>query len=300
MDKPEKVKPEPVMLAPEMIVLAVPEFFSVIVEVPELPTVISPKLTVAGLAPSCPSVATPDIATVAEGSSPPTSPETLTSPDALPGFVGVNSTVKLVLWPAASVIGVVSPVTVNSEPVWVRELTVTDSFPAFFSVTACLLVAPTDVLAKVMTAGLVVKAAVEATAVPERGKACAGPGTLSAKLIMPESVAAAGGVNTTLNVMLWPAAIDAVAERPLVEKPVPDTFAALSVRGAFPPFVIVTGLEAVWPAIALVKVTEAGEIEKRGPEPVPVSPTDIWGLEESLTIERAPVTAPGVSGANWI
>jgi len=29
----------------------------------------------------------------------------------------VNATVKLVLWPAASVIGVLSPVTVNSEPV---------------------------------------------------------------------------------------------------------------------------------------------------------------------------------------
>lgn len=292
------MKPDPVTLAPEMMVLAVPEFFSVIVEVTVLPTLTSPKLTLAGLAPICPSVPMPDIATVAEGSEPPTSPETLTSPDALPGFEGVNSTVKLVVWPAASVTGVVSPVTVNSEPVWVRELTVMDSFPEFFSVTACLLVAPTDVLAKEMTAGLVVKAAAEATAVPERGKACAGPGILSVKLIIPESVAAAGGVNTTLNVMLWPAAMDAVAERPLVEKPVPDILAALSVRGAFPPLEIVTGFEVVWPAIALEKVTEAGEIEKRGPEPVPDSPTDIWGLEELLEIARLPVTAPGVSGAN--
>jgi hypothetical protein len=283
-----------------MVVLAVPEFISVTVELPVLPTLIFPKLTAAGLAPSWPSVPVPDIATVAEGSALPTSPETSTSPDALPALVGVNSTVKLVLWPAASVIGVLSPVTVNSEPVCVKELTVMDSFPEFFSVTACLLVAPTDVLANVMTAGVVVKVAVEAIAVPERTNACGEPGTLSTKLIIPASVAAAGGVNTTLNVMLWPAAIDAVAERPFVVKPVPDTLAALSVRGAFPPLEIVTGFELVWPAITFVKVTEAGEIEKRGPEPVPEIPTAICGFEELLDIERVPVTAPGVSGANWI
>jgi len=292
------VKPVPVTLAPEMVVLAVPEFISVTVELPVLPTLIFPKLTAAGLAPSWPSVPVPDIATVAEGSALPTSPETSTSPDALPALVGVNSTVKLVLWPAASVIGVLSPVTVNSEPVCVKELTVMDSFPEFFSVTACLLVAPTDVLANVMTAGVVVKVAVEAIAVPERANACGEPGTLSAKLIIPASVAAAGGVNTTLNVMLWPAAIDAVPESPFVAKPVPVTLAALKVSGAFPPLEIVTGCELDWPAMMLVKVTEAGDIAKRGPEPVAVTPIAICGLEASLDTERLPVTAPGARGAN--
>jgi hypothetical protein len=98
--------------------------------------------------------------------------------------------------------------------------------------------------------------------------------------------------------MLWPAAIDAVAERPFVVKPVPDTLAALSVRGAFPPLEIVTGFELVWPAITSVKLTEAGDIAKRGPEPVPVTPTAICGFEASLDTERLPVTAPGASGAN--
>jgi hypothetical protein len=173
-----------------------------------------------------------------------------------------------------------------------------DSLPEFVSVTACLLVAPTDVLPKVMTAGLVVKVAAAATAVPERTNACGEPGTLSAKLIIPVSVAAAGGVNTTLNVIVWPAAIDAVPDRPLVAKPVPLTLAALNVRAAFPPLEIVTGCELVWPATTLVKVTVAGDTEKRGPKPVPVSPTPISELEESLDTERLPVTAPGACGAN--
>jgi hypothetical protein len=111
------VKPVPVTLAPEIVTLAVPEFVNTTVELPVLPTLIFPKLTVAGLAPSCPSVPVPDSATVAEGSVLPTCPETSTFPDVLPVVVGVNATVKLVLWPAASVIGVLSPVTVNSEPV---------------------------------------------------------------------------------------------------------------------------------------------------------------------------------------
>jgi hypothetical protein len=173
-----------------------------------------------------------------------------------------------------------------------------DSLPEFVSVTACLLVEPTGVLPKVMTAGLVVKVAAEATAVPERTNACGEPGPLSAKVIIPASVAAAGGVNTTLNVMLWPAAIDAVPERPFVAKPVPVTLAALNVRAAFPPLEIVTGCELDWPAMMLVKVTEAGDIAKRGPEPVPVTPTAICGFEASLATERLPVTAPGASGAN--
>ena len=91
------MKPVPVTLAPEMVVLAVPEFVSVTVELPVLPTLIFPKLTVAGLAPSWPSVPVPDIATVADGSVLPTCPETSTLPDVLPVFVGVNATVKLVL-----------------------------------------------------------------------------------------------------------------------------------------------------------------------------------------------------------
>jgi hypothetical protein len=292
------VNPVPVTLAPERVTLAVPEFISVTVELPVLPTLTFPKLTVDGLAPICPSVPVPDIVTVADGSVLPTCPETSTVPDVLPVVVGVNATVKVVLWPAASVIGVVKPVTENSAPVRVMEFTVMDSSPEFVSVTACLLVAPSDVLPKVMTEGLVVNVAVEAMAVPVRAKACGEPGTLSAKLIVPLSVAAAGGVKTTLKVMLWPAAIDAVPDRPFVPKPVPVTLAALSVSAAFPPLEIVTGCELDLPAMMLLKVTEAGDIEKRGPEPVPETPTAICGLEESLDTERVPVTSPGVCGAN--
>ena len=46
------MKPVPVTLAPEIVTLAVPEFVNTTVELPVLPTLIFPKLTVAGLAPA--------------------------------------------------------------------------------------------------------------------------------------------------------------------------------------------------------------------------------------------------------
>jgi hypothetical protein len=267
------LKTVPVTLAPEIVALDVPEFVKVTVAVPVVPTLTFPKLTVDGLVPICPTVPVPLSGTVAEGSVPPDCPEISTLPDVAPAAVGANETVKFVLWPASSVIGVVSPVTANSDPVCVKVLTVTDSVPEFVSVTACFIVVPTDALPKLMTAGTVVKVALDGIAVPVRIRACGEPGTLSAKVMLPLSVAAAGGVNTTLNVRLWPASMDAVAESPLVPKPVPVTFAAVSARAAFPPLEIVTGCELDWPATTLVNVTEAGEIEKRGPEPIPETAT---------------------------
>jgi hypothetical protein len=51
---PLMLKPVPDAVACEIVKLAVPEFFNVIVCEPLLPTFTDPKLTVEGVAPSCP------------------------------------------------------------------------------------------------------------------------------------------------------------------------------------------------------------------------------------------------------
>jgi hypothetical protein len=54
VDKPLILKPVPVTLAAEIVTLAVPEFVSVTICDPLLPTTTLPKLTLAGLAVSAP------------------------------------------------------------------------------------------------------------------------------------------------------------------------------------------------------------------------------------------------------
>ena len=89
---PLTLKPVPDAVACEMVRLAVPEFFNVIVCEPLLPTLTDPKFTLAGVAPSWPCIPVPDKATDAGDPGALLTIETL--PDAAPADVGAKVAVN--------------------------------------------------------------------------------------------------------------------------------------------------------------------------------------------------------------
>lgn len=58
-------------------------------------------------------------------------------PTALPTLLGANFVVKLVLWPAASVIGAESPAMLNPVPLALIAEIVTPVLPAFVKLIVC-------------------------------------------------------------------------------------------------------------------------------------------------------------------
>ena len=67
---------------------------------------------------------------------------------------GVNVAVRVVLWPAVSVIGVERPVRENPVPVAVAAEIVTLAVPEFVNVIACVPLLPTSTFPKLKLAGL--------------------------------------------------------------------------------------------------------------------------------------------------
>jgi len=86
--------------------------------------------------------------------------------------------------------------------------------------------------------------------------------------------------------------------RPLVEKPAPETVAWLITRLLLPVLVSVTACEELWPTVTLPKLREAGEIERPGCVPVPLSEIARGELEASLVTVKVPYAAPEEVGAN--
>jgi len=114
---------------------AVPEFVKVIVCRLLLPTATLPKFALLGLELRVLSVATPLPAKASVcGEFPALSRKTM-DPVALAADVGVNCTLKLVLWPAGIVGSGASPLIVKPEPEIVAELSVRFEFPLFVMVT---------------------------------------------------------------------------------------------------------------------------------------------------------------------
>jgi hypothetical protein len=77
-------------------------------------------------------------------------------PSTLPTAAAANFTVKLLLCPTGSVIGVVKPVTVKPVPLTTAWLTRTSVVPTFVTLTTCELVAPTLALTE-RVLGLIVR-----------------------------------------------------------------------------------------------------------------------------------------------
>jgi hypothetical protein len=141
---PLTLKPVPAALACEIVRLAVPEFVKVTVWDPLLPTLTDPKLTLEGLAPSCPWTPVPDKAISAGEPGALLTTEML--PVAAPEDVGAKTAANEALLPALIVIGQLAPLTLNPATEADAWLTVRVALPLFVSVIVWVALLPTDTL----------------------------------------------------------------------------------------------------------------------------------------------------------
>lgn len=107
---PVMLNPVPEALAAEMVILAVPVFDNVTGTEPLAPTRTLPKLTLAGLAESCPCVPVPLKATASDGSV--ALLEIVIVAEELPAVVGAKTATNPVLSPAVRVKGAEMPLRV--------------------------------------------------------------------------------------------------------------------------------------------------------------------------------------------
>ena len=109
--------------------------------------------------------------------------------------VGLKVTLKLVLCPAAKVVGVVSPLVAKSFALTLTwEMTALE-FPVFVIVTLWELALPTLIPVKLRLAGFAESVAVAAVPLPLRATAVGEPGALLAMFTVPVRFPAVVGAN---------------------------------------------------------------------------------------------------------
>jgi hypothetical protein len=146
----------------------------------------------------------------------------------------------------------------NPVPVGVTLALVTFEFPLLVNVTLRLLLLPFCTLPKLKLVGLTPSDWVEASPVPVKEIATGELGPLLTRETDPLTLEVEVGENATLKVALPPAAIVAGTERPLMLKPVPETFACEMVTLAVPLFFRLIVCVLVLPMETLPKLTLAG------------------------------------------
>ncbi len=193
-----------------------------------------PKLKLDGLAVIAPAV-TPLPLSVQVRGDPGAFEATLTVPEALVAVKGANVTLKVVLWPAGKVNGVVIPLNVKPVPVMLALLMVTLDPPELVMVAVCFWFCPTCTVPNAMTLDPVVNDP-GATALPESARLSEGFEALLVMAIFPVALPVVFGAKFTEKLALWPAGIVAEALIPVKVKPLPVTAAWLIVTLAEPVF----------------------------------------------------------------
>lgn len=114
----------------------------------------------------------------------------------------------------------------------------------------------------------------------------------------PVTLPFADGVNTALNVALLPALIViGIPGKPVILKPVPETFICEIETDAVPPFVRLKVCELLVPMTTFPKLAPEGFAPSCGCTPVPLSEIIVGELVALLTTRRLPVVLPTVAGA---
>jgi hypothetical protein len=131
-----------------MVTVEFPLFVRVTVWELELPALMLPKLSVAGLADSVTVAATPVPVSAMVLGELGALLVTVTVPAALPEVLGANSTLNEAVPPAATVAGVVSPLTLKVPPLTEICEMVRGAVPVFVSTKDCDLVCPWTMLPK--------------------------------------------------------------------------------------------------------------------------------------------------------
>jgi hypothetical protein len=188
------------------------------------PTVTLPKLRLAGLEASGPAVEpVPDRGIVKVGFDP--LDVSVTVPLTVPAAVGMNETLKVVLWPPVRVTGEVIPLMLNPEPpamaAW--EIVTLDP-PVLVTVADRVCLTPTATLPKLRLAGFEASGPAVAP-FPDKGIVKDEFDAFDAIVIFPLTVPAAVGSNETLKGALWPAVSVSGAVIPLMLNPDPPAIA---------------------------------------------------------------------------
>jgi hypothetical protein len=141
-------------------------------------------------------------------------------PLTLPAATGVNATVKVALWPAASVTGVVIPLRLYPVPLTPTWEIVTLVPPVFVTVSDrdCLL--PTVMLPKPRLVGFE-PSPPGATPVPDKGMLRVGLEAFEVIVTLPLTLVVEAGVNVIVKVALWPGVNIAGVVIPVTLYPVP-------------------------------------------------------------------------------
>ena len=164
---------------------------------------------------------------------------------------------KLPLWPAASVAGVVIPVTVKPVPLTATAEIVMLAFPVFVTVSDAVGFCPSCMLPKFMLVGLAVSAPAGAVdPVPLSATVvCASEASLAIVIVAANGPVELGE-NTTLIVALCPAAIEAGRVGDVMEKYLVENVTLPTVTDAVPEFVAVTVTVLLPPGATLPKSTD--------------------------------------------
>lgn len=165
-ESPLMLNPVPDAVPCEMVMLAVPGLVKVTLTDPPAPTSKLPKLMLDGFAAKLPCTPVPVSGTVTVGSLALLAIVML--PDAAPEVVGANCAVKLVLWLAARVSGVESPIAVKPAPAALTAEIVALVLPLFVSVMVCWPLLPTETFPNDTLPGFAVNAELVETPLPTK------------------------------------------------------------------------------------------------------------------------------------
>ena len=183
---------------------------------------------------------------------------TVIAPIALPAAVGANATFSVAVCPGVKVMPLLAPLTEYPAPVTLTPEMLTFAFPAFVSVALKKLLLPTNTLPKSSALVFDTSSAVAAVVLPFTEITSGEFGASLVSEIDPVMFPAVVGANTTLNVVLWPAAMLAGNVSPVWLKPAPLTAICEIVTAPVPPLDNAIVCELLEPTLMFGKLALLG------------------------------------------
>jgi hypothetical protein len=287
VDIPDAVMPDPETLIFEIVMVADPEFASLMVCVASLPTVTFPKLTDEGVIESAEAFPDP----VQSAVSLELLVVTVSAPESVVAELGLNVAVTLALWPAAIVAGSVSPESVTPLPEMLTFEIVAALLPEFVIFTVSVAVVPSDTLPKLIESGE--RASELETPCPFRGIVVGESSALLVIVTAPVDAPFSDALNDTLTCPVCPAANVAGAASPPTVNPEPETEIFEMLSDSVPSFVTVTGCIEPVPTAMFPKLSDAGETDIAivpAPLPPPTAPLPVVPTQPEVMNVAANVT----------
>jgi hypothetical protein len=222
---------------------------------------------------------------------------TVTVPASLPAAVGAKFTSKVRLCFGVSVAGVLAPLKLKPAPLSPICVICTVPFPEFVTVTGSVEELPVFTFPKVTSDVLNESANVAATPVPLRLTTAGEFGALLATVRLPFTAPADCGANSTLKLLVWPAAKEIGRASGPMLYPLPPTLAWVIVSVPVPLLENCMVWELESPTVTFPKLAVPGVIVRAGCSPVPVTPITALAPCE-VEIVMFPLTFSEAAGLN--